>query len=182
MGRPVNARGARKEPGPEAEEVAARRRRAAEEPLDVRLRSREPVVDLDVRNPIHRTSYRVLFPEYPHRDSAICTCTDFARRGLGTCKHLEAGWSWLQGLPRLPEVAPPPAPTRPPGEVWKEIDGRLERLVRSPPQQIRAVEQAGAVLFERKGGPEPGPREGEERVGSGRASRPPPRSTSRGRP
>jgi hypothetical protein len=161
--------------------VATRRRRAAEEPLDVRLRSREPVVDLEVRNPIHRTSYRVLFPEFPLRDSALCTCTDFARRGLGTCKHLEAGWSWLQELPELPE-APVAAPTdRPPGELWKEIDRRLDRLGRSAPARIREVEKAGAPLYEQGTFPEDEEREGGEKVGRPGTGRPPPRTTSRAR-
>ena len=172
--------GSRRAP-PDPEEVARRRQRAAEESLDVRLRSREPFTDLEVRNPVHRTAYRVLFPEYPQRDGALCTCTDFARRGLGTCKHVEAAWEWLS------TASPGPAPTVPArdrtaaGELWGEIDRRLDPLTRADPSGIRDVEEAGSVLFEptdlsvRGGGVV-------EKVGrpkpTGAGSRP----TSRGRP
>jgi hypothetical protein len=180
---PSRAASRRDEPGnPEA--LAARRRRAVEEPLDVRLRSREPYVELEVRNPIHRTSYRVLFPEYPGRASGLCTCTDFARRGLGTCKHLEAGWSWLAGLPELPEPTGPAGAPVPCDLLWQEIDRRLQRWGRSPPRRIRDLEDAGAVLFEE--GPAPsGPPGANEAGGAGgrsRAGRTPSRPTSRARP
>lgn len=169
-------------PAPEA--LAARRRRAVEELLDVRLRAREPYVVLEVRNPVHRTSYRVLFPEYPHRDSALCTCTDFARRGLGTCKHLEAGWSWLASLPELPEPALPRAPPAASDELWGEIDRRLERWGRSVPSRIQEVEAAGAPLFEESSTPGPGlgTTEAGETVGRGKAGRTRSRPTSRARP
>ena len=162
--------------------LEARRRRAEEELLDVRLGSREPVLDLEVRNPIHRTSYRVLFPEYPGRGAAFCSCTDFARRGLGTCKHVEAAWLWLEATPELPEAARPSAPGPPVGELWKEIDRSLGALERSPPARIRDVERAGAVLFEQRPVPEAPVRTKGEGVGRGRAGRPPTTTTSRARP
>jgi hypothetical protein len=158
-----------------AEERAARRRRAAEEPLDVRLASREPVVEVEVRNPIHRTSYRVLFPEFPGRGSALCTCTDFARRDLGTCKHIEAAWSWLEGQAELPEL--PAAPERPVAELWREADRRLAAMLSQGPKRIRDVERVGAVLFE----PLPEKKAGEE-VGPARRRDGPTTSTSRARP
>ena len=182
MGRSVPGRAARPDAASDPEAVATRRRRAVEEPLDVRLRSREPVVDLEVRNPIHRTSYRVLFPEFPLRDSALCTCTDFARRGLGTCKHLEAGWSWLQGLPELPEAPAVAKTDRPTSELWKEIDRRLDRLGRSAPSRIRDVEEAGVPLYEPGSVPTAEEREGGERVRRSGSGRPSPRTTSRARP
>jgi len=182
MRQPLSRRPGRSAGPPDPEALASRRRRAAEEPLDVRLRAREPFVDLEVRNPIHRTSYRVLFPEYPGRDSAFCSCTDFARRGLGTCKHVEAAWSWLQGLAELPEVPPAPSRRRPAGELWKEVDRRLGERARSEPERIRDVEDAGALLFEEPAGPEKAVREGGETVGRPRTGRPPTSTTSRARP
>jgi len=169
----------REPPDPEA--VASRRRRAAEEPLDVRLLAREPFVELEVRNPVHRTSYRVLFPEYPGRDGAFCGCTDFARRGLGTCKHVEAGWSWLGSLPRLPDVPPAPPRGRPSTEVWSEVDRALAERAGRPVQRIRELERVGASLFEEPVGSPGKKEEGGETVGRRRSDRTP-TSTSRAHP
>jgi hypothetical protein len=168
---------------PAEEALASRRRRAAEELLDVRLAARDPVVRLEVRNPIHRTSYSVLFPEFPRRDAAMCTCTDFARRGLGTCKHIEAGWGWLEehGVPpgTDPEAPPPTAV----GELWPAIDRRLEALRREGPRGIRDVERAGALLFEEPAAREEEPeRKAGEEVGRGGRRRRTPTRTSRARP
>ena len=181
MGRPVAHRGSSSGESSEREAVAARRRRALEESLDVRLRSRDPVVDLEVRNPLHRTSYTVLFPEYPSRDSAICTCTDFARRGLGTCKHLEAGWGWLAGMRELPEVTLPGTRHPPVADLWKEIDRRQDQRRRSGPADIREVERAGTPLFDPEAVPEGPTRRGGAEASRPRAKRPPARTTSRGR-
>ena len=182
MTRAGQPRPPRPAPALEREARATRRRRAAEEPLDVRLHAREPFVELEVRNPIHRTSYRVLFPEYPLRDSAICTCADFARRALGTCKHLEAGWSWLQERAELPvPEAGPPGPY-PAGELWKEVDRRLEVLERQPPSSIREVEAPGTLLFEEGPGPKQAPDAPEGAPGRAKAARGTPTTTSRERP
>ncbi len=127
--------------------IAARRTRAIEEPLDVRLRSREPYPILEVRNPLHGTLYLALLPEFPDRASALCTCTDFARRGLGTCKHLEAGIEWLRvhgdARPLLEGRAGPS-----PSAVWKEIDRRSASVAgREGPESLR-FRRPGAALFE----------------------------------
>ncbi|HYA10325.1 MAG TPA: hypothetical protein VEH10_01450 [Thermoplasmata archaeon] len=181
MRRDTPRRAVRSEAVPDAEALATRRRRAVEEPLDVRLRSSEPFVDLEVRNPVHRTSYRVLFPEYPARDSALCTCTDFARRGLGTCKHVEAGWSWLEGQPTLTGATPTSARPHAASGLWNEIGRRLGALVRSGPTTIRDVEAPGTLLYEEPA-PEKPKGEGGETVGRSRGGRPPSTSTSRARP
>lgn len=129
--------------------VEERRVRAAEEPLDVRLRSREVYPMLDVRNPLHGTEYRVLLPEFPEPGSALCTCTDFARRGLGTCKHIEAGFAWLTAHPEAPALGPTQEPTPSARALWKEIDRRLAGRTghRAPPSL--ALRRPGAALFER---------------------------------
>lgn len=119
-----------------------------EEPLDVRRRSGTPYPLLEVRNPIHDTVYLVMLPEYPGRSVALCTCTDFARRGLGTCKHIEAGLRWFADhpdpAPLVPDVAyEPDAPA-----VWKAIDERLVTSAKEPGLPSRRWRRAGAALFE----------------------------------
>jgi hypothetical protein len=145
--RPVTARERR-------EAVDQRRTRAIEEPLDVRLRSADVYPVLEVRNPLHGTTYRVLLPEFPQVTSALCTCTDFARRGLGTCKHIEAGYRWLTDHPD-------PAPLLPRGRtlprltgVWKEIDRRLARVARETGPESGRWRRPGEILFERIDRPE----------------------------
>jgi hypothetical protein len=118
----------RPSPAPPADPEGARadrRTRALEESLDIRLRPDARFVRLEVRNPVHRTRYDVLLPAYPARDGAFCTCTDFARRGIGTCKHLEAAWIWAG--PHGGEIAEARASTgRDPG--WEEVDRRSRAL------------------------------------------------------
>jgi len=177
MRRPGGRPSARPTPDQEEEAVASRRLRAAEEPLDVRVRYREPVLELEVRNPVHKTRYRVFFPEYPARDAGLCTCTDFARRGLGTCKHLEAAWEWLARQGALPEAPPRPGGSAPVDVLWTAVDRGVGTLARSPPAEIREVERAGRALI----APEIEEKKAEEKVGRG-AARARPTSTSRARP
>ncbi len=166
----------------DADAVASRRLRAAEEPLDVRLVRRDPFVELEVRNPLHGTRYRVFFPSYPERDAALCTCTDFARRGLGTCKHVEAGWEWLSG----PSAPPRAAATSPiePTPLWARLRRDAAALARRDVRDIRELERLGRAMIE-----DPGPREGtveagteEEEVGRRAPERGRPTTTSRARP
>ncbi|HTP54142.1 MAG TPA: hypothetical protein VML94_04145 [Thermoplasmata archaeon] len=131
---------------PASEARAERRARSMEEPLDVRLKAAEPYPLLEVRNPIHRTAYLVMLPEFPSAAPALCTCTDFARRDLGTCKHIEAGVRWLVARP---DAKPPPTPhgsARPTG-VWLEIDRREKEL--PPPARLtgRDLARPGEALF-----------------------------------
>jgi hypothetical protein len=87
---------------------------------------------LDVRNPTRGTRYTVVLPAYPDRGGGFCTCTDFARRDLGTCKHLEAAWIWTR---EHPEEASAPRPRVSPGRAWAEIDRRhrvVNRLTLTP--------------------------------------------------
>jgi hypothetical protein len=130
-----------------ADELSERRSRALEEPLDLRLVQREPYPLVEVRNPLHRTAYLVMRPTYPERVPALCTCADFARRGLGTCKHIEAADRWLANQPdaAAPALTKPPVP---PSAVWNEIDRRLERGARGPRPASLRVREAGAALFE----------------------------------
>jgi len=130
-----------------ADELSERRSRALEEPLDMHLRQREPYPLVEVRNPLHRTAYLVMRPAYPDRVPALCTCTDFARRGLGTCKHVEAADRWLGNHPDAVPSTPPKSAVSP-LKVWQEIDRRLERGPRPGRAESLRVRYAGAALFE----------------------------------
>jgi hypothetical protein len=160
-------------------EVAERRSRAVEEPLDVALLSREPFVLLEVRNPLHRTVYRVMLPLFPDRSVSLCTCTDFARRGLGTCKHIEAGGRWLERHPSLPATSP--IPPFDPAPVWEEIDRRLGKVTEGTTPESLRWRVPGDALYEGNGTPYLPRVEKKEEVGRGGKRRP--RSwPSRGRP
>ncbi len=130
-------------------EVAERRLRALEEPLDVRWVTDEPYPRLEVRNPLHRTQYLVLFPLYPSEAPAFCTCTDFARRGLGTCKHIVAAYRWLGSAEPPAASAPRPAPVEEREALWPEVDRRAAELADADREDVRRVAWPGAVLFER---------------------------------
>lgn len=159
--------------------VAERRSRAVEEPLDVVLLTRTPFPLLEVRNPLHRTSYRVMLPAFPDRTIEFCTCADFARRGLGTCKHIEAGSRWLERHPSAPTTLPDRSLDLTP--VWEELDRRIGApLSPAAPESLRWRE-AGATLYERSGTPYLAKVEKKEEVGHGAKGRSRP-SPSRGRP
>ncbi len=159
--------------------VAERRSRALEEPLDIRLERREPFPILDVRNPLHRTAYLVLLPAFPDRSVALCTCADFARRGLGTCKHIEAGGRWLE---RHPQSTPRTAtPTPDPTTLWETLERCTQEARADDPDASRAWRRPGRILIDRA--PPPWVEREEEReegVRRGQGKRITP--TSRGRP
>ncbi len=136
-------------PGERRTAVDARRTRAVEEPLDVRLRRRDVYPILEVRNPLHGTAYQVLLPEFPLATSALCTCTDFARRDLGTCKHIEAGHRWLTEHPDAPSLLLPAQPRFRPYGYWKEVDRRQAIERTRPGVDGRGLRRVGAVLFDR---------------------------------
>jgi hypothetical protein len=131
-----------------AREAQRRRLRAREELLDVRVDERPPFPLLEVSNPLRGTHYRVYAPAYPSWEAASCDCTDFARRGLGTCKHLEAARAWAA---ERPEALHPTRTARDPevAAVWKAIDARLgaagSRRSRPAAQRWR---EPGAALYE----------------------------------
>jgi hypothetical protein len=132
----------------DAAAVADRRARAVEEPLDVRLRSVEPYPLLEVRNPLHGTEYLVMLPEFPSKAGALCTCTDFARRGLGTCKHVEAAFRWRSENPGAPAVRPPKDDRSRVLAAWRKIDQRIAASGKDSGPASRRWRRAGAALFE----------------------------------
>lgn len=139
-------------PRPSSADPAAvdqRRARSLEEPLDVQLRTIAPYPLLEVRNPIHGTSYLVMLPEFPGRGSALCTCTDFARRGLGTCKHIEAGVRWLPDHPQADPLRPNPPESTGQSAIWKKIDQRAIAALKETTPNSRRWRRAGATLYER---------------------------------
>jgi hypothetical protein len=147
MGVPMARNRERRRPRPDtgASAVLDRRTRALEESLDVHLGSNEPYPLLEVRNPIHGTAYSVLLPGRPGNEVALCTCTDFARRGLGTCKHIEAATRWLAEHPDAP-----PLRARPPIEVRRDAWAAIDRRGRGTPPEdglLRWMRRAGAALY-----------------------------------
>jgi hypothetical protein len=116
--------------------------------LDVRLGPRAPYPILTVRNPVRQTAYEVRLPEYPAEGIAFCGCPDFGRRGIGTCKHIEAARLWLEENPFVaPTMASlgerPRAPM-----LWKEIDRRIARARTTKGRRSIAWRSPGAVLLE----------------------------------
>lgn len=101
---------------------------------------------LEVRNPLHGTVYLVMLPEFPQRSAELCTCTDFARRGLGTCKHIEAAYRWLTEHPDAEATRSPGGALGLGAWAWKEIDRRTA-AVGTGPESLR-VRRAGAALIE----------------------------------
>jgi len=121
-----------------------RRVRALESPLDVRPRPDDRFVRLEVRNPVHDTRYDVVLPAYPSREGGFCTCTDFARRGIGTCKHLESAWIWVT---EHPSEVPFGGPNAAPLPDWAEIDKALNVQAKSRlPDPVR-LRIGGAALL-----------------------------------
>jgi hypothetical protein len=129
----------------------ARRTRAAEELFDVRPRPGYAFWALDVRNPMRKTRYRVLFPAYPSLEGAMCDCTDFATRGLGVCKHVEAARLWLDERREAGELPPRPdageTGERDLAPVWAEIDRRLAARDRDGAPAARRLRRPGAALY-----------------------------------
>jgi hypothetical protein len=125
------------------------RTRALREGLDVRARPGAPYLRLEVRNPGHQTHYPVFLPAYPSWDGAFCGCTDFARRGLGTCKHLEAARIWLS---EDPTRAGHLLPAFEGGAVWKAIDRGLSELRKESLARSPTLRRAGTALFRGEAG------------------------------
>jgi hypothetical protein len=122
---------------------AERRSRALEELLDVRPEPGPPgVLALAVRNLKRQTHYTVYVPAYPDRTGVFCGCVDFARRDLGTCKHVEAAWLWIADHPDEGRPTPVTGATA----RWLAIDRRLHALPAGAPPS-RRVRYGGDALL-----------------------------------
>jgi hypothetical protein len=112
--------------------------------LDVRRVQGPPSVPtFEVRNPRHRSHYTLYVPAYPDRSGAFCGCVDFARRDLGTCKHIEAAWLWLADHPEELRGDGDPAASL---GLWSIIDRRL-RHPRADDPPSGKLRYAGEVLL-----------------------------------
>jgi predicted nucleic acid-binding Zn finger protein len=129
---------------------AERAARAVAEHLTVR---RDPrfgsFVVLEVRNPAHRSRYRVAFPALPDLELRFCSCVDFARRGMGTCKHVEAAILWVADRAEASgvDLRVDEPETVPSARWWAVVDQHLaESRVGSTitPRSLRLV---GALLY-----------------------------------
>ncbi|HEV2166252.1 MAG TPA: hypothetical protein VGS23_04675 [Thermoplasmata archaeon] len=144
---PSTRRPAERPAGRSADELArVRRTRALEEALDVRPRPGTLCARFEVRNLRHATRYSVFLPEFPRQGGALCNCTDFGRRGLGTCKHIESVVLWISEHPKEGAAVPLPFDGR---SVWSRIDPAVERLASRGRVDPRGVRVPGALLFER---------------------------------
>jgi hypothetical protein len=130
-------------------ETERRRSRAHEELFDIRTVPRAPFFLLEVGNPLRGTRYRVYFPAYPLTEPSACDCTDYARRAVGTCKHLEAARLWLE---EHPKGIPPGPPSRGPwsAALWREIDARQLLRLRDAHAPSLRWRRPGAVLYENR--------------------------------
>ena len=126
-----------------------RRSRARVELLEVRPREGSDYPILTVSNPMHGTRYRVHLPAYPELEPGACECTDFAQRGVGTCKHLEAARSWV--VEHRSELVRPRAPNLRTiaQRLWKAIDrgGEFRDEGSTLPRSV-LWRRRGAILYE----------------------------------
>lgn len=124
-----------------------RRHRALDEPLDVVPRPGYGFPTFEVRNARRKTRYTVLVPAFPDRDGALCGCPDFGRRGLGTCKHLEAVALFIDEHPEVGREFPEGPSSSDP--LWTEVDRRSNALAKERTVGMRMIRNLGAVLIGR---------------------------------
>ncbi len=123
--------------------------RAVTQRLRVRPVPGQPFWVLAVRNPVHHTHYLVFLPDPPSGEAQFCSCEDFARRGMGTCKHVEAATAWIESHP---DVSRPALRHRGVASIWRAIDAaRIESKSSVVPDAVR-LRKPGQVLFENRPG------------------------------
>jgi hypothetical protein len=98
---------------------------AGEERLEVRALADRSFPSFQVRNPLHETRYEVYAPAYPADGPWLCECPDYAHRGAGRCKHIDAVRSWIAVHPVAPSAPTPEVPGR-------DAARRLAELLREP--------------------------------------------------
>ncbi|MCI4338222.1 MAG: hypothetical protein L3J72_02835 [Thermoplasmata archaeon] len=103
-----------------------------------------PFIALRVSNPTRATRYLVLWPAHPSPEAMSCDCADYAHRGLGTCKHIEAARLWAGEHPS--EIATSGVDPAPPPD-WTELDRRFERRSSAPRISARALRWAEPELL-----------------------------------
>ncbi len=81
----------------------------------------------------------------------MCNCTDFGRRGIGTCKHIESVLLWIDEHPSDGGPSPRPFDVR---GLWSKIDSAIDREAARGRVDPRSVRRPGALLFERLRAPE----------------------------
>jgi hypothetical protein len=119
--------------------------RAVTERLRVRPVSGQPFWVFAVRNPVHHTQYQVSLPDLPGGEAQFCSCVDFSRRGIGTCKHIEAASAWLDAHPEAPR---PLLRRSDATRLWSAIDAaRKEADAADRPASLR-LRAPGRRLFE----------------------------------
>jgi hypothetical protein len=90
---------------------------------------------LEVRNPRHQSHYTLYVPAYPDRTGTYCGCVDFARRDLGTCKHIEAAWLWLSDHPEAVRAEAEETPET--LSLWAAVEKRTRHPRKDLPASVR---------------------------------------------
>jgi hypothetical protein len=124
-----------------------RRHRGREDLVEVRRRPELPLVAFEAVNRARGSRYPVYLPAAPSLEGGMCTCEDFARRGRGTCKHLEAVATFLSEHPDE-GLAVPLDESAEIRRRWQAIDARWVPRGGDPrpwPDRLRWV---GRVLIE----------------------------------
>jgi hypothetical protein len=127
----------------------AREQRGREELFDVRREGGLPFLAFRVSNPLRGTRYAVYWPTGTAEGPWSCDCADFAHRGLGFCKHIEAARIWA--LEHADELRSEPAgapPARPAVSLWEELDRRWAGLPTTDRVSLSTLRWAEPVLLE----------------------------------
>ncbi|MCI4363630.1 MAG: hypothetical protein L3K13_04925 [Thermoplasmata archaeon] len=140
-------RGTPTEPFDSQEQRGLREQRGREELFDVRREAGVPFVAFQVTNPVRSTRYTVYWPTFPAPAPISCDCADFAHRGLGVCKHIEAVRLWTQEHAGEFEASAPSPDGKLAGNLWREIDRRSSALRAIPPVRASSLRWAEPVLL-----------------------------------
>jgi hypothetical protein len=117
-----------------------------DEVLEVRPLTGVPFAAFEAVNRSRGSRYPVYLPAAPSLEGAMCTCEDFARRGRGVCKHIEAVAVYLRDAP------PPAAPDRTierqrAADTWGAIDEGFAALPTGPAPTARQLRAIGRALL-----------------------------------
>jgi hypothetical protein len=108
-----------------------------------------PFLAFQVSNPLRGTRYTVYWPTGTTEGPWSCDCADFAHRGLGFCKHIEAARIWaLEHAEELRPEAPGAPAALPALGSWRELDRRWVGLPDRDRVSLSTLRWAEPVLLE----------------------------------
>ena len=131
----------------EARALAERAKRAAEEPMTLKPASRAgPWTDYIVSSAASGKAYRVALRGMD-RGQSYCSCPDFRKNLLGTCKHVMKVQTWVKKKFRAADLATPWRPDR--FGVFARYDGVL-RLGLEAPARMSSAAKAIANVWRKR--------------------------------